>query len=668
MNNQTISRALGLALAAALLLGCVFAVSGTQRVEPPDPREENTALLRPEALSTGRAAGPGADSDTEMPSDDLSGEPSPSAPPDEPDRSPDPSSAPDNPEKSPDPSSAPDDPDGPDGPSPTPGTTSRPSDPGDGKDTPGDNTGGDDGGHGSGDNPGGNTGDDGGDDTPEGVYIVTDLGQYTGVPVSPADLTDGMLAFYVRAEGGTGLSLEARFRHEKDTGNGSILYVNGRQDYKAPLHFGKNYITITLRQNGKALDSKRYTIQYIQKADKDTPETGHYPPSITMAAPDESSWPLVTSNHNFSFEPYVTDTHTHTGNRLTPSKNMTVVVRDGYGDEVRYTNDGYVFDLWLERPNSGDVATYTISITAWDEDGCSARYKEYLLTYNAIDTGDEIGKATIVIDATTVGMGVLDVIYDVPVQQDVPISSLVLKVLPEYGYNVNYNGTEKIGFYIRSLDSGSINVGTVPERLWTTVERDGIGIMYDGAGNVKRSSDSLGEFDFTRGSGWMYSINGSVYAPKGMSQRYLQDGDVLYLRFTLAYGKDIGGYDATGGNYGQFSTYCYRYIGGDEIFIAHSDMEETERQEPTETEDGYILRECVRCGEQEREVLPATGPTESPDPSPSEEPTATPTATPTPEPTATPTPAPTPTPEPPPTPTPAAEPPKPEEPEGGNDP
>ena len=227
-----------------------------------------------------------------------------------------------------------------------------------------------------------------------------------------------------------------------------------------------------------------------------------------MAAPDESSWPLVTSNRNFSFEPHVTDTHT--GKPLTPSKNMTVVVRDGYGDEVPYTNDGYVFDLWLERPNRGDVATYTISITAWDEDGCSARYKEYLLTYNAIDTGDEIGKATIVIDATTVGMGVLDVIYDVPVQQDVPISSLVLKVLPEYGYNVNYNGTEKIGFYIRSLDSGSINVGTVPERLWTTVERDGIGIMYDGAGNVKRSSDSLGEFDFTRGSGWMYSINGSV--------------------------------------------------------------------------------------------------------------------------------------------------------------
>ncbi len=703
MNNQTILRVLGLVLTAALLLGCVFAVSGAERVEPPDPREKETSLLRPEALSTGRAAGLSADPGSEPPAEEPPAE-EPSPAPEEPEQTPEPSPTPENPdetpeptptptpgepERSPDPSSAPEDPDGPDGPSPTPGTTSRPSDPGGGEDTPGENTGGG-GGSGSGSDPGGNTGDDDGDDTPEGPSIITDLGQYTVAPVSPADLTDGMLAFYARAEGGTGLSLEVRFRHEKDDGNGSILYVNGRQDYKAPLQFGRNYITITLRQNGKTLESKRYTVQYIQKADRDNPETGHYPPSITMAAPDESRWPLETSNHNFSFEPYVTDTHT--GKRLTPSKNMTVVVRDGYGDIVRYTNDGYVFDLWLERPNRGDTNTYTISITAWDEDGCSARYKEYILTYHAIDTGDEIGKATIVIDATTVGMGVLDTIYDVPVQQDVPISSVVLKALSEYGYSVNYNGTEKIGFYIRSLDSGSINVGAVPERLWTTVERDGIGIMYDGAGNVKRSSDSLGEFDFTRGSGWMYSINGSVYADKGMSERYLQDGDVLYLRFTLAYGKDIGGYSATGGSYGQFSTYCYRYIGGSEIFIAHDDMEEIERQEPTETEDGYILRECVRCGEQEREVLPATGPTESPEPSPSEEPTPTPepsptqeptptptqepTPTPTQEPTPTPEPAPTPTPspeatptpEPPPTPTPAAEPPKPEEPEGGNDP
>lgn len=626
MNNQTILRALGLVLAAALLLGCVFAVSGVQRVEPPDPRAEDTPPLQAEALSTGRTGGTADISGDDMPEDAETGEPDPTPAPEEP---------------------------------------NEPSEPDDGKNVDGENHGGD--GNGAGDDPGGNTGDDGGDDTPEGPYILTDLDQYTGEPVSPADLTDGMLAFYARAAGGTGLSLEVRFRHAKDTGNGSILYVNGRQDYKAPLQFGQNYITITLRQNGKTLESKRYTIRYLQRADSDNPESGHYPPSITMAAPDESRWPLETSNRNFSFEPCVTDTHT---GRSLPASNISVTVRDGYGDKLAVNNDGYVYEIWLERPNRGDTNYYTISITAWDADGCSARYKEYALTYQAIDSGDEIGKATIVIDATTVGMGVLDMIYDVPVQQDVPISTVVLKALQEYGYRVNYSGTEKIGFYIRSLDAGAINVGAVPERLWTMVERDGIGVMRDEAGNVKRSSDSLGEFDFTRGSGWMYSINGSVYADKGMSERYLQNGDVLYLRFTLAYGKDIGGYSATGGSYGRFATYCYRYIGGSEVFLEHGGMEEIERQEPTETEDGYILRECACCGEQERETLPAATP--SPEPSPSEEPTPSPEPAPSEEPTPTPgpTPGPTdePTPEPPPTPEPAAEPPKPEEPEGGNDP
>lgn len=641
MNNQTILRALGLVLAAALLLGCVFAVSGVQRVEPTDPREENTEPLQAEALSTGRTGGIGTDPGVDLSEDEPAGEPEPSPTPEEPDSTAEPT--------------------------PAPGDPNQPADPGDGKDAAGDNNGGGSG-SGAGDTPGGNTGDDDGDDTPEGPYILTNLEQYTGEPVSPADLTDGMLAFYARAAGGTGLSLEVRFRHAKDTGNGSILYVNGRQDYKAPLEFGQNYITITLRQDGKTLESKRYTIRYLQTADKDNRENGDYPPEITMLSPAEERWPFETSNRNFSFELCVMDGHPDGGKRL-PSSNVEVKVYDGYGDEVPCQPVGYVYEIWLERPNRGDTNHYTISITARDADGCSARYKEYALTYQAIDSGDEIGKATIVIDATTVGMGVLDMIYDVPVQQDVPISTVVLKALQEYGYRVNYSGTEKIGFYIRSLDAGAINVGAVPERLWTMVERDGIGVMRDEAGNVKRSSDSLGEFDFTRGSGWMYSINGSVYADKGMSERYLQNGDVLHLRFTLAYGKDIGGYSATGGSYGRFSTYCYRYIGGSEVFLEHGDMEEIERQEPTDTEDGYVLRECARCGEQERETLPAATP--SPEPSPSDEPTPSPEPTPSEEPTPTPEPEPTPepaTPEPIPTPEPAAEPPKPEEPEGGNDP
>lgn len=38
-----------------------------------------------------------------------------------------------------------------------------------------------------------------------------------------------------------------------------------------------------------------------------------------------------------------------------------------------------------------------------------------------------------------------------------------------------------------------------------------------------------------------------------MSGYRVRNGITIYLRFTLSYGKDIGGYDATGGGYGALS-------------------------------------------------------------------------------------------------------------------
>lgn len=64
------------------------------------------------------------------------------------------------------------------------------------------------------------------------------------------------------------------------------------------------------------------------------------------------------------------------------------------------------------------------------------------------------------------------------------------------------------------------------------------------------SSDSLGEFDFYRWSGWMYSVNGE-YPGLSVSNFHPEDGAVIRVRYTLALGKDIGGYDPSGGAYGN---------------------------------------------------------------------------------------------------------------------
>jgi len=66
--------------------------------------------------------------------------------------------------------------------------------------------------------------------------------------------------------------------------------------------------------------------------------------------------------------------------------------------------------------------------------------------------------------------------------------------------------------------------------------------------------DMLGEFDFSQGSGWMYSIN-ELYSSYGFNKAYVQDGDVVRVRFTLAYGKDIGGFQAANMAYGKLESY-----------------------------------------------------------------------------------------------------------------
>ena len=117
-------------------------------------------------------------------------------------------------------------------------------------------------------------------------------------------------------------------------------------------------------------------------------------------------------------------------------------------------------------------------------------------------------------------------------------------------------------------------------------------------------------------SGWMYCINGG-YPGRGMAATEPNDGDTLTLCFTLSYGKDIGGYESSGGSYGRLSSYCGMWRRGSYIPLEH-DFQVTERVEPTATEDGYILSVCSRCLEEKKEVLPATGETEPTDPAPTD--------------------------------------------------
>lgn len=101
----------------------------------------------------------------------------------------------------------------------------------------------------------------------------------------------------------------------------------------------------------------------------------------------------------------------------------------------------------------------------------------------------------------------------------------------------------------------------------------------------------------------MYFINGSLCPGKAMSAWTLNGGETISLRFTLAYGKDVGGSSASEGT---LSSYCAQWIDGQVLELGH-DYQETSRVEPGPYTDGYIEYTCSKCGETKRETLPATG-------------------------------------------------------------
>lgn len=273
------------------------------------------------------------------------------------------------------------------------------------------------------------------------------------------------------------------------------------------------------------------------------------------------------------------------------------------------------YDLVPENPEVGDTNEHTLYIYAEDALG---NYGELTLTLmgQRREAGQKIGTATIYVDMTVLGLGVVDSLkYEV--LADEPVSYVIAKaVLGEdtgepfgaaadsFGWSGRYEGTLDIGFYLASVTTGhSANAlegsswpgSTEAEVLEAIDNRFGAGsglatlwrcLYRNGLNKSEGSGGSFGEFDYTSGSGWMYSIGGTTYYPgQSMSAVYLQDGDSLTVRYTLAQGWDVGG-----GTPGYSSTvgYCVSAVNGS-FHISH-------RMETVIGENGNEIHVCHCCG------------------------------------------------------------------------
>lgn len=206
----------------------------------------------------------------------------------------------------------------------------------------------------------------------------------------------------------------------------------------------------------------------------------------------------------------------------------------------------------LEFQDSGE---YVVEITATDYDGIS-QTKTYNITYEMAEYGEPIGKATVCIEAFTIGGGYIVAPIEIDVLEGVNCAYLLDEFLADNNLSYMSTGSLDGGFYLATISDVPEFTPVICETLLSALTDAGFDVQLE-----SYTPNELSEFDFTQGSGWMYCVNG-VFPNVGFSEYYLQDGDVMRIQFTLAYGSDIGG--ASGAGYAYAGDF-YEMVNRDEL-------------------------------------------------------------------------------------------------------
>lgn len=316
--------------------------------------------------------------------------------------------------------------------------------------------------------------------------------------------------------------------------------LTGEDDrYTANLNKGNNTIRIKGTDAGGKTISKIYTIKYVPLA---TPETE--PKLVSINVSDGKEIEGETFNLKLKAEDYE-------GNKIYYN-GITVKLN---GKKIQYR--------W-----SGDVITYTLKlltgenklyIKVTDGDG---RFKEFNYNLNCtyIADGTPIGKVTVNVDARVLHLGTILSASNVELCYGENTADIIVKTLAAKGFSYSSTGTPKKGFYLASIKRNGITNGwSIDQALIDEIEEDGLTLNIDPeTDKYIYDRNSLGQLDFCQGSGWMYNINGS-YSNYGLSDYIPKDGDVINIRYTLSYGKDLGAYSSSGGSHGIKDKYNNTY-------------------------------------------------------------------------------------------------------------
>lgn len=250
-------------------------------------------------------------------------------------------------------------------------------------------------------------------------------------------------------------------------------------------------------------------------------------------APEENKYPSVATDLtdgetvSASYRTFYVQAWDYQGNVL-PSSSVEVL---GNGQKLySVSTDGEGIIAYRMELTE---AENTVDIKVTDSEGWYYTLPQYRIIRSEDGEEQPAGTVNISIEAGSVGLGTILSSTPVEFYQGEQLSSVLLRLLDENGFDWRNEGSATSGFYLRSIGRSGLTAGaSIPADLQAHLE----------AANCQMTdhdNDWLGEYDFTMDSGWLYFVNGE-YMNVGMAGYFPADGDSVRLRFSLYAGADVG--------------------------------------------------------------------------------------------------------------------------------
>ena len=150
------------------------------------------------------------------------------------------------------------------------------------------------------------------------------------------------------------------------------------------------------------------------------------------------------------------------------------------------------------------------------------------------------------VEKFTLGQGYLIQPTAVEFKSGETYADIIDRLLKANGYTYKASKTN-MGFYLSSINNADSGVLNVPKCIQDMPDSSMPKNKIE-SGNPYQKTNGLGEFSYSRYSGWYYFVN-NIAPTVGMSGIQAKDGDVVRYQFTLyGLGADLG--DPTGEQHG----------------------------------------------------------------------------------------------------------------------